>query len=207
MTNSTSFTDAKLPDAIGAINQGLDIRNASSSNYVLLWVRTNYQFHAEPSKEIEPSKSLAKFIASASNFKLHMRTFLSAMYGTAREEVYFDQLRRKVTIPGHVSYGRDYYGCYATTTNIGTVRPILTLTYFKPLTRAKLSKLAEVSYHNQTYTVGDIESNDEISDDQVANLSSLEVSNRRVFSLLSVLFADVAIDPQKLPVQQLIQVH
>jgi len=34
-----------------------------------------------------------------------------------------------------------------------------------------------------------------------------ESENRRVFSLLTVLFADVSIDPQKLPVQQLIQVH
>jgi hypothetical protein len=71
------------------------------------------------------------------------------------------------------------------------IRPTMTLTY-PILTNPLYSKLANVSYGDDTYWVGDPKDS---------------TQNRTVFTMLSYLFSQTAISTQSLPVQQLIQVQ
>jgi len=132
---------------------------------------------------------------------LKMRTFETTLFAVAREEAYFRQIYN----------GADHFHNDIIFTNknnpiiatvkastldipLEDVRPILTLTEFSPEERRHLNKLVEIDYKDTKYIIGDEE--------------GVEKSyNRSVFSLISYLYAIVGIDPQKLPIQQLIQVH
>jgi hypothetical protein len=140
--------------------------------------------------------------------QLRMRTLISAMYAVAREEGYFKALARQKPKPRYaMDFASDAEGLYAIgkddyADSMGVrfpsgdaeklVRPILTMTGFKPDSTHRLSKLVEVRHENRTYVIGDMEAGQ---------------PNREVFSLLSYLFVEASLDPQKLPVQQLIQVQ
>jgi hypothetical protein len=70
---------------------------------------------------------------------------------------------------------------------------------YDPQKRLHLSKLVEVDYKNETYSVGDFDGEDVYPTDSN--------QNRAVFTMISYLFSQTAINTQNLPVQQLIQVQ
>jgi hypothetical protein len=135
------------------------------------------------------------------------------MYAVAKEEVYFKRKHNeekaantKRGLLDFVNYDGDgYYAKLTDLESTNIVRSILTLTSFESKERARLSKVVEIQYPlhasnvpRETYTVGDLEDN---------KVTIQTTQNRSVFALISYLYAQLAIDPQKLPVQQLIQVR
>lgn len=150
-----------------------------------------------------------KHSPSQPRVELRMRTMISAMYAVAREEGYFKDLALHpqkrpydtmafasdaggVYAKAHDKYSDCMGVCFPEGDAEKPVRPILTMTGFKPDSTHRLSKLVEVRHENRTYVIGDMEP---------------DQPNREVFSLLSYLFVQASLDPQKLPVQQLIQVQ
>jgi len=235
-TNTTVYTNVRLPEVVGAIAAGLNVKSDSTGTTFTVSPASEMQFTIDPPsyrsltnlikqpnsfsvEELDkylpanaiPLKVLAKnttnftrkaFIDFARNpATLKMRTFETTLFAVAREEAYFRQIYN----------GADHFHNDIIFTNknnpiiatvkastldipLEDVRPILTLTEFSPEERRHLNKLVEIDYKDTKYIIGDEE--------------GVEKSyNRSVFSLISYLYAIVGIDPQKLPIQQLIQVH
>lgn len=160
---------------------------------------------------------------------LKVRTFEAAMYCIAKQEAYFEKMRNSQTnqLPfpstNDIVYGVDTYGPYAVVIRDDRsrfkVRPTMTLTYkytdvgTNHFSRSQVtwqrgnqtssdmafaceppdfSEQVRVDYNNVPYVVGDVEGT---------------TQNRTVFTMLSYLFAQTAINTQNLPIQQLIQVQ
>lgn len=78
-------------------------------------------------------------------------------------------------------------------------RPILSLdTYDTPF------KLVELSYHGHDYMVGDRPMDSNETWDLFSNVTP-SMTNRNVFTILAYLFGKASLEPDKLPIQQLIQ--
>jgi len=124
--------------------------------------------------------------SSPSSFStITMRTFISAMQGMAKEE----QLVNKSYSVGDVTLSVD---------------PIMHITIPPVPDGYTYRKAVGLNHEGTDYSVGDIvDAKGKLACQNV----DLHSSNRRVFSLLSYLFSDIAIDPKQLPVQQLIQVQ
>src|SRR5439155_1470643 len=197
----------KLSEAQAAIAAGFSLTNASEADSFLVSPRAPFMLepaHSVPQLKMFSTKVQAAF--TTRHVELHMRTFIATMYGVAKEEVYWKEFIHEFPTnwTGYVSYFTNNPGgiigikkaesSVAKTNDI--IRPIVTLAEFSPQQRQRLTTLIELWYHDRKYTVGDVEDDGPPS-----------VSNRSIFSLLSYLFAQLAIDPQKLPVQQLIQVR
>lgn len=150
--------------------------------------------------------------------RLTTRTFEEALNAVANEQRFFRRSEGQTNSYGMrtITFRKDPFGTIAIVeTGIPNyppfpVRPILVLEYPEPQ-RARLSKLTQVSYAGETYTIGDLQDLD--WDAQVQQIASpgwkdeLRYQNRTVFSILSYLFSQTAIDTSKLPIQQLIQVQ
>ena len=82
-------------------------------------------------------------------------------------------------------------------------RPILTLTSYEAPPVPPV--LVEQDYHGRKYVVG----NPPGSEDESADGFDMRptMTNKNVFTLLSYLFGASALEPDKLPIQQLIQVR
>jgi hypothetical protein len=209
------YRDVKLSETLAASAAGYIVKNGPSANaYYVTASHKSFMLKPGPEK----GAGVATFSAAEESafltgkVEFQMRTFIAAMYAVAKEEVYFRERVRTNHDETELKFTKDANGYLAWSTN-GTsiaVRPVLTLTGFDLDQRAQLTKLVELTYHKMAYTVGDSESEEEILSPIVGTAGILKAprsSNRSVFSLLSYLFAQNAIDPQKLPVQQLIQVH
>lgn len=223
-TNVTSeptvYRDVKLGETIGAMAAGMTVTNAADkSNFIVTGSRKGFTLASVVQNHTTNLFSApGKGTFRIQDVRLKPRTFIGVMYAVAREEVYFEQLVRAGpnAVSPDISFKRDPSGAQAFVAPSRfseeyfegqprqpvAVRPILTLTGYNSSQRARLTKTVEVNFNGQTYTVGDFEN----ATDRDA-LGDLPPSNGRVFSLVSYLFAQLAIDPQKLPVQQLIQVR
>jgi hypothetical protein len=155
--------------------------------------------------------------------KLTMRTFLSVVYAISKEESYFRTLknRRNEDLPAYgstsevdsVRFSRGTFGtnmtvCYkAPIRETETFSPVLTLSKLNETSDLRLQQLVEVDYEGDKFAIADLVPRNAEASTTVGEPGLPSISNRNVFTLLSYLFAQVAIDPQKLPPQQLIQVH
>jgi hypothetical protein len=79
----------------------------------------------------------------------------------------------------------------------------------KPVLRIRPEKdkqlgmpVAQVSYRGERYVIAD-----QTVDDPATQWEEMSTWNRDVFNLLNKLYVQIAMDPSKLPMQQLIQVH
>ncbi|MGA2852708.1 MAG: hypothetical protein ABSE90_01050 [Verrucomicrobiota bacterium] len=151
-------------------------------------------------KSVEVMKALNIIKNPFEDDVFQMRTFLSTMYAVAREEVYF---KHKYDTPDHSGldskdvhngFTNDDYGYAYKVGQTNFIRPILTMTGFQPKIYSNLTILVKEPFNKTQYMIADCN-------------GDIDEHNNRVFSLLSLLFVDVAIDPKDLPVQQLIQVH
>jgi len=211
----TIYRNTALPlgEAINAINAGFAIRFDTNSNqYAVTKLTQNFELTTNSMADRSDSANysatsedgkVSEFAAGYHHYEFKMRTFESAMYGLAKEEIRFRELKNAAQLPyKNVKYSEDSFGLIVTLvngTNHFSFRPVLKINYDEPA-RSKISKLTEVrDKAGNVYTVGDLEGA-AVTDD------SPKTSNRFVFTLVSYLFSQISLDPQKLPVQQLIQV-
>jgi hypothetical protein len=153
--------------------------------------------------------------------RLKMKTVEVAMYDAANEAHLYQSKtnapRRAIKYADYDKYGT--FGIVSVDTNYPpfAVRPVLTLNY----ARSALTNLAttvQIGYEGREYTIGDFA--EKALAMQISNTNkpsglagvimpedSPQTSNRDTFTVLSYLFSQVAIDTQKLPVQQLIQIQ
>jgi hypothetical protein len=156
--------------------------------------QTNFTYDTQDAhKKLANAQDLANGVLDKS-IKLKIRTFEAVMYCAAKQEGYFQQLEKKHLSYTNIIFTNDPYGNCAIVTRTDNstfkVRPIMMIKY-DDNARSHLSKLVEVEYKDEMYSVGDLEG----------------TQSRTVFTMLSYLFAQTAISTQNLPVQQLIQVQ
>jgi hypothetical protein len=166
-------------------------------------------------KSVHNAITLAKEIC-ANPAVLSMRTFEETLNGVASEQNYFSTNNNVASAGKSISFTNDMFGTVGVVKNPGvptfTVRPILMIRY-RAAARSHLSKLAEIKYEDEVYTVGDLKAG--YADPQEKFLEGFQGyrsddiygQNSMVFSMPSYLFYQAAIDTSKLPVQQLIQVQ
>jgi hypothetical protein len=153
----------------------------------------------------------------AGKYSLKMRTFEAVMYGAAKEQAAFKRLAEPPGrhIHAEITYQPDDYGTIAYVSlpdhTPFAVRPILTIQY-RDKERARLTKLTEVTHGNVTYSIGDLTGNAVDLDPlhgqaDAQGTKTPDTENRTVFTIISYLFSQTAINTQNLPVQQLIQVQ
>jgi len=149
---------------------------------------------------------------------LSMRTFEETMNGAASEQDYFKFYESPANMPyvGGISFTNDPYGTIAIvnpeTPDAFPVRPLLMIRY-PARVRSHISTLAGLKYEGEVFTVGDLR--EKYSDPSEKFLEGFQGyrpddiygQNSMVFSMLSYLFSQAAVDTSKLPVQQLIQVQ
>ena len=153
--------------------------------------------------------------------RLKMKTVEVAMYDAANEAPLFESKtnlsRRRIEYRDYDKYGT--FGIVNVNTNYPpfAVRPILMLNY-DGSSMTNLTTSVQVGYEGREYTVGDF--TERALSMQISNTNkptglagiimpedSPQTSNRDTFTVLSYLFSQVAIDTQKLPIQQLIQIQ
>jgi hypothetical protein len=208
---------AKLSDVVSAIQSGLSVKCDTNGDYIVTKPEQNLALVTKTDKDILETKGsltdAQKFVKSIQEkkLKLKMRTFEAVMYSVAKEEVYFKNLEDPTNlIYKNIKFNDDGYGIIACVTRKNgsqfPVRPIMTITYGDN-ERFHLSKLIEANYHNVIYSVGDLEGKEVSQDPMCKGMKLPGNQNRTVFTMISYLFSQIAIDTQKLPVQQLIQVQ
>lgn len=134
------------------------------------------------------------------HYILEMRTFESVMFYVAQEQRLFEKNQKlqeasqnQNLYGGKMYFKSDDYGPYAMVQtdqgDFNRINPILTIKYTKKIPH--FEEEVHVDYETHRYYVGDQESRDQ---------------NRVVFTMISYLFAQTAINTQTLPLQQLIQI-
>ena len=211
-------TNSKLSDVVGAISAGLSV--VSDSNKVItvktkpdeiLKLAANKYSNYDDYRHFGMSFTNAEtFATKFSNAKVDFRTrtFEGILNSIATEEGQFRWMTSNNNFTNSIDFKTDACGPIAAVTWTNdcqcvchfTNRPIMRIAYTGK-ERSGLSKLIEVEYKNSIYTVGDFTNGleDVFPDDTD--------QNRAVFTMLSYLFSQTAIDTAKLPVQQLIQVQ
>jgi hypothetical protein len=217
-----SSANPKLSDVVGAIQSGLSVKYDTNTDKIIatkpdetlkLVTNTNdspyYHYFKPPmpTNMLEANMSFTNAQAFAIKFSrekvtFKTRTFETIMSAVASEGDTFQDYAKTNYTNNNISFTNDDYGPVAVVyTNEFKVRPILMINYNKYAvrTRSRLHKLIEVEYKNDMYTVGDFDGEEVYPNDFA--------QNRAVFTMISYLFSQTAIDTSKLPVQQLIQVQ
>jgi len=185
--------------ARGGYSGGIIVTNEpGTGNFVVANTRDCFQFKFLGDLAIphgRPGMSVQRSLNRPGGFSdvFQMRTFLSTLYAVAREERYYEDSAKKPADAYGLKYERDSHGWALKQYDRTMARPILALTGYQASSRTNVTEWISVSHHGRRFVIAD--------DDDI------EQPDHRVFALLSVLFAAIAIDPQKLPVQQLIQVR
>ncbi|MDB6026067.1 MAG: uncharacterized protein JWM68_2290 [Verrucomicrobiales bacterium] len=222
---ANSAADSKLyevspPGSIGLKRNLLDRRVKSASTFT---VDTDIIVHTNVMAGSKYDEFLSYFEKKGSAVKFNTRTFVTALHSVAKEEGEFKQMTSQTNTvrKNPIKFGfvdGQVYGSFrlkrGALNEDGTTNDVLPVISLHNLRKNEMSKLVELTYHSSNYIVGDVEK-DGVPIDRLAslpNFSTTEVnhtqySNRRVFTFLSYLFTQIAIDPKKLPVQQFIQVH
>jgi hypothetical protein len=195
---STSYyPNVKLSEAVSAINSGMVVKNinADTNTYSVATLRKGFSIRPMSPTNITSlvSQSFAQTFKPG-NVDFQMRTFIATMYAVAKEQTYFDELANK---PSSNIFKKDPTTGVLAAFGTNSFQPILAIRGINEDNKgAKVETLVRLKYHGEDYSIGDV-----IGPEQA------KTQNRSVFSILSYLFAQIAIDPQKLPVQQLIQVR
>ncbi len=200
--NAIRFTGLKLAEVQAAIAAGFTVTSAvgelNYSNYVLL-PRKEYRLELrDSSTRLDAFQTNVYNAFTNRGVELHMRTFIATMYGVAKEEMYWDEFRNNLPNywDGSGTFTNDEKGLKATIENASYSPNKVQFTSLRPIITLGKGRPRQAPHFSELYVVGDYDED-----------NHSHTSNRSVFSLLSYLFAELAIDPQKLPVQQLIQVR
>jgi hypothetical protein len=223
----TVYSDSKaaLSEIVSAINAGLTVKyNADSKSYVVTTEKGRQGLRLGPNLAALPAAARTAEYTKAETFatgfgetEFKMRTFEAVMYSVAKEAVYFNELkdhpeRRSSSNIEFVDNGDGAIAVVNRSSGAGAfaVRPVIRIKYNREVGR-HFSKLVDIKYGKDTYLVGDLEGAESDIDTPFGHgASKVKVpatNNRSSFTLISYLFSQIAIDPQKLPVQQLIQVQ
>ena len=166
----TRYSDVKLADAQAAIAAGFTVTNFPSGSNFQVFPRKS--FRLTPVGDIDRLAFLpeARDAFASGHIVLNMRTFIAAMYGVAKEEVYWKEFKGKPAAypENSAAFSEDKSGYRARIESanlrdfqlLDPVRPILTLSSFSDDERARLVKLVEISHDGVKYTVGDVEGAD-----------------------------------------------
>jgi hypothetical protein len=210
---------AKLSEVVAAVGAHLNVSydadkgfNVTRPQVTNRWVFRENTYYKPITDEDQANFCRAKLFAKEyfsqngpTKVEFRFRSFEAVMFCLAKEQVYFQDLAKNSDIPNIRFDDKDRLCAHVTRALLcsdgktiidGThfdVGPILTLTYDKPPKDFLVT--AKVHYENQWYLVGDPE-----------NGSPWEADNRMAFTVVAYLFSQVAIDTQKLPQQQLIQI-
>jgi hypothetical protein len=203
---ATVYNNVQLGDAVAAKSAALHVKNDSKDPNKYVVSSSKDQWKLKPAANNLPMfESEVQDALRNGKLELQMRTFIATAYGVAKEQYYFAQ--SVTNNPLKLNFVDPAKLVVELSPSIKTlalepfqVKPIITIHYPQGVP-SNFTKLAEVKHDGETYIIGDDESS------QTALTNSPSVSNCSVFSLISYLFAGTAIDPGKLPVQQLIQVR
>jgi len=208
ITNQTfdTFTNNN-PDITTYTNNRPDV---TGTKYTLALNRTMFNAMMGTASRLENDQA-----------RLKMKTVEVALYDTANEAHLFQSktnlYRRSINYRDYDKYGT--FGIVSVNTNYPpfAVRPVLTLNY-PPSAFTNLTTSVQVAYEGRVYTIADF--TERALAMQISNTNkpsglagvimpenSPQTSNRDTFTVLSYLFSQVAIDTQKLPIQQLIQIQ
>ena len=208
ITNQTfeTFTNNN-PDVTTYTNNRPDV---TGTKYTLALNRTMFDAMMGTATRLENEQA-----------RLKMKTVEVAMYDTANEAHLFQSKtnlnRRVINYRDYDKYGT--FGIVSVNTNYPpfAVRPVLTLNYPRSA-MTNLTTSVQVAYEGKVFTIADF--TERALAMQISNTNkpsglagvimpedSPQTSNRDTFTVLSYLFSQVAIDTQKLPVQQLIQIQ
>jgi hypothetical protein len=230
----THFPDANISDMVTAKNAGLTVTNPKTNPLAGGYDVTDPAGEYSLVRNIENAKD-DQFFAyfpqlndepddidpKEKNFgvKLSMRTFISVLTAVSKEEERYKQLRKgekveravfeqlkcelgdnrsPITSPIIIKYVDDDR---ETKGKDDRFLPILTLHRPEKELSGDYQELVDVPYKGLLFSVGDRDPS------KTDNSVVTRRSNRRVFTLLSYLFTQIAVDPKKLPVQQFIQVQ
>jgi hypothetical protein len=217
-TNSKSYKLSELISAIGNglsvtwTNNGPVVKTKSGDSYELVtnWnnnfnIYTNYigsNFIFSTQEAFNSAKNfVTNFDNAAVTFK--MRTFESIMNAVASEESMFNDSTNPSYRSTNIVFTNDGCGPIAIVFPSDgscsfTNRPIISIS---DKSCPGFSKLIGVKYKDVPYCIGDFTNGTE------EVVPGYDYQNREVFTLLSYLCSQIAIDTSKLPVQQLIQVQ
>jgi len=206
----THFKSANITDMATAKGAGLTVANNGNDGYDVTDPSTNYQL--APAPDAAESNDFVKLIASfasgkndpsKSGIKVTMRTFMHAMSAVSKEEKYFKYIQDGdyYLLDSQVTVDKKHSPDSPVSIKIGNdsqpVTPILKLQQSRIHLSKEYQELLHLDYKGETYSIGD----------NHPEQSAEGHSDRRVFTLLSYLFTEIAVDPKKLPVQQFIQVQ
>jgi hypothetical protein len=235
--DSTTFADVKLADAVTAISSGLTVKNGATPTSFIVSPADTIGFISNPTSKStrrpytqggtgnapnvgqDPRETFLKNFADT-NVSFNLRTFITVLHSAAKEQIEFEQLTGSGKEPSGMKFGsKKEYGLNYAILSLDTkssdktneiIFPILCHSGLKAKDSQSLATLIKLSYHGEAYRIGDVvENNLPIDLGKVLRTDCIDSShsNRRVFTLITYLFTQIAIDPKKLPVQQLIQVH
>jgi len=256
---STTVTEAKIPDLVAANQAGLSVKNGAGKTYVVSPTGAAELKRVAPAKKIvhtnsaalaqqlqaqqlflerfpEADKKSGRRISPSEGFqtppKFNTRTFIKVLEAVSKEAAEFESHKDAV----RSADGSSFSVVQAKGTPVKNIPfgllitphghkeaflPIVSISNLKGSAGESLEALVDCRYKGTTYEIGDFQKGG-IPVDVVGELMKDEEfqkapgnaiqgytrhSNRRVFRLLTYLFTEIAIDPKKLPVQQLIQVH
>ena len=219
-TNSKAY---KLSEIVGAISNGLLVIWTNGGPVVKTKSDGSFELATNASSNLTaykayigkrlifPKQETFDYVVNfntnlaGASITFKMRTFESILNSVASEESSFSSFVPKTNRPYRskdISFTTDPCGAVAVVKRPDgssfTNRPILTISDKKA---PGFSKLINVQYKGAAYAIGDYTNGVEDV------ISGYQNQNREVFTLLSYLFSQVAIDTSKLPVQQLIQVQ
>lgn len=146
-----------------------------------------FRYESDPN-DFTPLDSATLGISKAAGISLGLRTFQGVITALANESEAFDYFVAEE--------GDKFLGQIPTAER----RPILRITPDK--TRKMEPPVVSITYRGQHYVIADV-----IVDNPATKWVEVDRWNRQVFDLLNLLYVQIALDPSKLPVQQLIQIH
>jgi hypothetical protein len=221
---ASTNSKTKLADVAGAISSGLSVVYTNNSIRVetkpedIFRLATNKYSNVDEYTHyisnrlsyIDAGLALSNAISFTTNFangsfKFKPRTFEGIMNSVATEEAAYKLFTHSTNLfySNNITFTNDAYGPIAIVTRTfgtGTFtnRPILRIT---DTNWPGYSKLIGLDYKGVNYSIGDF------TDGREDVFPADTAQNRAVFTMISYLFSQVAIDTSKLPVQQLIQVQ
>jgi hypothetical protein len=192
---SPLFENLKLEDTLKAGAQGMVLKEVEPGKYGLNQIASSTAFKLDPMAQVVMQELSAKdktfqlestgIISSAegrqSGMVIRLRPFISILQAVATEAAIFDAI---------VAADPEFLSNLPPTQR----QPILRLQWDNIASTERLPPLTEIDYAGSRYMISDFVPN-----------HTQKSYNRNVFMLLNFLFSQVAMDPSKLPTQQLIQ--
>ncbi len=192
---SPLFENLKLEDALKAGAQGMVLKEVAPGKYGLNQIASTTAFKLDPMAQavmreleandktfrLESSGIISSAEGKRSGMVIRLRPFISILQAVATEAAIFDAI---------VAADPEFLSNLPVTQR----QPILRIRWDDIDSAERLPPLTELEYAGRRYMISDF-----------APGHPQRSYNRNVFMLLNFLFSQVAMDPSKIPVQQLIQ--